>query len=347
VQAAPPTPGKPGAQINLTQEVGNVAGGQVTGAQVGSVAGDLDVTVKQVIQGDYVSQQTIVTLGPEAVERIVQVLTARQQLDGRPLQTVMAQAAPEHVGRQIGAVVAAQRELAAGGAAVNPRTAHRLGMLAAYDRDYDTALSYFRQATQADPEYAEAFAAISWLQQSRATSDLDAGDYDAAVARLAEAREASMHTDPLDASALAQRGYISKTLAQVAEARHREAERRKYYDEAARLFEQAARLNPNDAGAQNGLGNVQDALGNLDAAISAYERALELAPGYTAAYHDLALAYEAKMSAEPSAAGQWRDKALKAWQEAYRLAPDDPGFSPDDVLAIGRRIRWLESQQDR
>jgi tetratricopeptide (TPR) repeat protein len=157
-----------------------------------------------------------------------------------------------------------------------------------------------------------------------------------------------MHTDPLDGSAMAQRGYISKTLAQVAESRHRKAERDKYYDEATRLFEQAARLNPKDASAQNGLGNVHHARGNLDDAISAYQRAINLAPKYTAAHHDLALAFEdkAKIEAEPSARRQCREKALEAWEEAYRLAPGDPGFSADDVLAIGQHIEELRRQHD-
>jgi tetratricopeptide (TPR) repeat protein len=332
--------------ISANVDVGNMTGGRITGARIGSVAGNLDVTVQQVVEGDYVDARTIVAAGPEAVMQIVRALMATQELDGRALQTVMARTAPENVGRQIGAVVAAQRKLAAGGAPVHPHTAYRLGMLAAYSRDYDTALSYFRQATQVDPEYSEAFAAISWLQQSRAMSDLDARDYDAAVARLAEARDAAMHTDPLDGSAMALRGYISKTLAQVADSRHRKVERQKYYDDAARLFEQAAKLDPDDASAQNGLGNVQHALGNLDAAISAYQRAIELAPKYTAAYHDLALAFEAKMEAEPSARGHWRERALEAWQEAYRLAPDDPGFSADQVLAIGQRISLLRRHQD-
>jgi tetratricopeptide (TPR) repeat protein len=335
----------PGMRASVA--VGDMTGGKIIGARVGSVAGDLDVTVQQVVHGDYVDARTIVAAGPEAVERIVRALMATQELDRRALQTAMARPAPKKVGRQIGAVIAAQRELAAGGAPVHPETAYRLGMLAAYGRDYATALSYFRQATEVDPEYSKAFFAISWLQQSRAMSDLDVLDYDAAVARLAEAREAAMHTDPLDGSAMALRGYISKTLAQVAESQHRAAERQKYYGDAARLFEQAAKLDPDNASAQNGLGNVQHALGNLDAAISAYRRAIELAPEYANAYHDLALALEAKMKAEPSAKGHWRERALEAWQEAYRLAPNDPGFSAEQVLALGQRIGWLRRQQDK
>lgn len=320
--------------VDSKMNVGKVTGGEVIGTQV-----------NQVIRGEFVDARTIVEIGPEGVREIVRLLM-QSQGDPSSVQAVMARTAPEDVGRQISAVVSAQRQLAASGVTPDPETAYRLGMLAAYRRDYDTALSYFRQATQADPEYRDAFAALSWLQQYLAMSDLGAGNFDAVLDRLAEAREAAMHTDPLRASDIAQRGYIYKTLAQVAESRHQEAEREKYYSEAGRFFEQATKLDPHDASAQNGLGNVLCARRDLDGAIAAYRRAINLAPGYTAAHHDLALAFEQKITAEPPAAKQWRERALEAWQEAYRLAPSDPGFSADDVLAIGQRIDWLKRQQD-
>jgi len=156
-----------------------------------------------------------------------------------------------------------------------------------------------------------------------------------------------MHTDPTDARALALRGYIAKTLAQIAQARGQPADRGKYAQEAARLFEQAAKLNPSDAGAQNGLGNVQHMLGNLDAAIAAYRRAIKLAPGYAAAWHDLAAACEAKMHADPAHAEKWRKAALEAWRKTYALAPEDPGFSADTIVSIGQRIHRLEGQPNR
>jgi tetratricopeptide (TPR) repeat protein len=250
-------------------------------------------------QGDYVERQTIINLvlaesGPEALNTIAKLLATLQGVDQQALQKLGTQVVPEHVSRQIAEVVAAQQEVTAQGVQITAATAYHLGMLAAYDRKYDMALGYFRQATQADPEYSAGFAAIAWLQQSRAQDDLFYRDLDAAVSKLADAREAGAHTDPLDPSALALRGYIAKTLAQVAEARRQPADRQKYYSEAARLFEHAAQLNPTDASAQNGLGNIQYALGNLDAAITAYRRGVTLAPSYTAAYHDLALAYEGK-----------------------------------------------------
>ncbi|HUX75716.1 MAG TPA: hypothetical protein VMY40_03630 [Anaerolineae bacterium] len=82
-----------------------------------------------------------------------------------------------------------------------------------------------RGAPQANPEHGDAFRrmfvirAIVWLQQSRTMHDVQARDYDAglsadrAIGRLADARTAGLHTDPLDREALALRGYVAKTLA--------------------------------------------------------------------------------------------------------------------------------------
>ncbi len=346
---------KPSTQITATQEVGSVEGGKVTGVEVGQVAGDVTIesTVSQieahVIQGDYVGRDVItnniLVLGdPHALDGILQGLMTMQGVDKQALKSLGALAVPEHVSNQIVEVMAAQKEVAARGIPATPQALYRLGMVAAYRRDYDAALGYFRQATQANSEYSDAFEAIAWLQQSRAMDDIQARNYDAAISRLADARTAATRTDPLDPEALALRGYIAKTLAQVAEARDDQADRQKYYQEAARLFEHVVQLEPNDASAHNGLGNVEHALGNLDGAIAAYSRAIELAPGYAAAHHDLALAFEAKMQADPARAGEWCQKALQAWQRTYQLAPDDPSFSADYILTIGQRISWLKRQ---
>ncbi len=346
---------KSSTQITVTQKVGSVEKGEVTGVQVDQVAGDVTVesTVNQieshVIQGDYVDRDVIINNilvmdDPHALDEILQSLMAMQGVNKQALQNLGALALPEHVGHQVGEVMAAQEEVAARGMPATPQTLYHLGMLAAYRRDYDKALGYFRQTAQADPEYSDAFEAIAWLQQSRAMGDVHARDYDAAISRLADARTAAASADPLDPQTLALRGYIAKTLAQIAEARGKQADRQKYYQEAARFFEHVVQFQPDEASAHNGLGNVECALGNLDAAIAAYERAIELAPHYTAAYHDLALAFEAKAQADPERADEWRLKALQAWQKTYQLAPDDAGFSADYILTIGQRISWLKRQ---
>ncbi len=340
-------------EISSTQDVGSVSGGEVKGVEIGNVSGSVAIesVVNQIeariIEGQYVDRraitQNILVLGPEALEQIVKRLAALQGVDKESIQDISKRAIPEYVSQQIVEVVAAQREVAAQGMLTTPQSSYQLGMLAAYNRKYETALGYFRQAVQTDPEYNAAYEAIAWLQQTRANEHISERQYDAAVACLAEAREATLHTDPLDPQALAQRGYIAKTLAQLAEARQQPPERDRYYEEAARTFEQVVKLYPDDPSAHNGLGNVQYARGNLEAAITAYQRAIHLAPNYTAAYHDLALAYEGKIRADPQNGAKWRKEALKAWKKTYELAPQDPAFSPDYILTIGQRIHWLET----
>ncbi len=299
------------------------------------------------VDGDYIEHQEITQVFlvvPGAQEAVVEWLTDKQGVDKSLLQNLGTQVAPTHIGRQLEEVEAAQQEAAANGVPLTSQAAYRFGILAAYRRDYKVALAYFQQATQADLEYSDAFEAIAWLQQSQAMHDLNRQDYEAAMDKLRAARGAAKQTDPLDARALALRGFIAKTLAQLSEARQDQADREKYYAEAVRLFEYTVQFDPHNASAQNGLGNVHHALGNLDAAIEAYTRAIELAPTYTAVYHDLALAYEAKMQANPASVAEWCRKALATWQQAYHFAPDDPGFSADHILQIGKRIRWLERQ---
>jgi tetratricopeptide (TPR) repeat protein len=322
-----------------------VAGDEVHGDKV-TVESMLALFAEKNIEGDYVDRRTItnnvLVLGPEALEAIGRWLTTQQDLDKGLLRRPGAPAPPDTVDRQIEEVIAAQGEATARGVPLTAPAAYQLGLLAAYRRDYDEALAYFQQATLADASYSDAFEAIAWLQQSRAMDDIQNQDYDAAMGRLAQARTAATQSDPLDPQALALRGYIAKTLAQIAEARGDKAEGEKYYAEAARFFEGVIKLDPANAAAHNGLGNVHYARGELDAALKACGEATRLAPRYTAAHHDLALAYEGKMKEEPDRAAEWCRRALAAWRQVYALGPEDAAFSAEYLLTIGQRIGWLE-----
>jgi tetratricopeptide (TPR) repeat protein len=353
VPASPQT----STQISATVEVGSIASGKATGVEVGTVAGDVTVesTVNQIeakiVQGDYVGRDqitnNILVLGPEGLEALLGRLKTMLKVDEEALKKSGPQPVPKNVGQQIGEVIAAQKQMAAQGALATPQSLYDLGMLAAYHREYEQALDYFRQATALDQEFFQAFKTIAWMQQSRAMDDFQGGNYPAAREKLAEALNATRQTDPLDLEALNLRGYIAKTLAQIAEALHDQENKQKYNQEAARLFHHIVQLDPDDPGAHNGLGNIEFALGNVDAAIAAYERAIDLAPTYTAAYHDLALALETKMARDPVYAADWRQKAIQAWKKTYELAPNDPAFSADYIVTIGQRIYKLGQQQEK
>lgn len=162
-------------------------------------------------------------------------------------------------------------------------------------------------------------------------------DSNSAIDRLEEGRKALMHTDPLDAKALSCRGYVAGTLFQVTELQ-------KYNEEAANLFTQAVRLDPSYPGALKGLAVAKHYMGDLNAEIDLYLKTVKLAPKYASAHHDLAIAYEEKMQTDPGQKTQWCRKALREWQTFYQLAPNDPGFSEDYIVRIGKHITNLKGE---
>ena len=302
---------------------------------------------QKITNSEYVEHQDllqVILVVPGAQGDVTKLLVEKEGIDDKLLDELGAAVAPEHIKRQIKEVELAQKEAEAQGVTLEPKDAYRLGTLAMYRRDYDSALDYFRKAAKNDPEYTQAFAAVAWILQRQAMSDMNNQDYDAAMSKLSYAYVAAARTDPLDSHGLALRGSIAKTQAQIADIQKDQTSRHKYYSEAARMFKGALNLDSSDAGAWNGLGNVEYAEGDLDAAIEAYNKAIELIPNYTAAHHDLAIAYERKMQLDPAGALEWCQKALAAYKQTYHLAPGDPGFTSEKILWIGQQILRLEQQ---
>lgn len=350
-----PAAQEPSTQIGVDQTITDMNGGIVKGVEVGQVKGDVSIqsTVNEIEtkieQGDYVDRRQITNIvllsGSQSFDEIVRSIAEILIADKRTLQNPRDQSVPENISRQIAEIQAAQKDVASKGLPTSPQALYQLGMLAAYDRKYDEALDYFRQATDVDDDYADAYEAIAWLQQARAHDDIYLkSDPESAVARLKEARKAAMHTDPLDVNALSLRGYIAGTLYQAtkhADQSHSE----KYNAEAADIFTQAVRLDPSNPSALKGLATAKHEMGDLDAAISLYLKTIELAPEYVSAHHDLAIAYEDKMHVDEEQKTQWCRKALQEWQKAYQLAPNDPGYSADYIVQmIGKRIARLKEQ---
>ncbi len=247
------------------------------------------------------------------------------------------------------------------------------GRNAYYERRYNLALDYFQQATDSDPGFADAYEMICHAQQSLAMREIQQGNYDAAELKLIKAQDAARQTSPLDAQAVALRGFVFKSFAQVAEGRGRaaraageaarkqqrvqeaaqyDARAQRFFQEAGghyalaeRRFEEALSLDPDDASAQLGMGNVLFAQGKLDGAYAACSRATQLMPKFTSAHHDLALVCEAKMAADPAHAGTWCRRALAAWWQAYQLMQGDAAYGPDYASTyIVPRLNWLMEQ---
>ncbi len=319
-------------------QTGGVNFGQGNQVQVGD-----DVVGRDQYTGS-VTQVNIQMMSQEGLEAVINTLADRLGLDKRSLQNPAHSAPTTDEHRKIQEVQAVERQAAAQGVSLTPQAAHRMGTIAYYQRDFKTALDYFRQAAQSDPSYSDAFEAIVRLQQNLAYQDFHRKDYPAALEKLAEARPAAEKMDMKDKDALALRGYLEKLLAQIAEAQGNRPERAQYLQTAESYFRKALQIAPKYANALKGLGNVQSMLGNLDAAIELFEKAISIQPAMVMAHHDLAYAYEAKMRNDIRHAVSWCHKALAEWSQVYKMAPKDPSFSPDYIVWIGQHVTWLENQ---
>lgn len=341
--------------IEVKQEIRN--GHDIKGLELGQLNAN-DVSIRNIIKliepkiihKDYIDRQyisyEIQNLGPEFIDALAQRLIELLKVDINVLQNPGAQPIKEDVGQKITEIIAAQKDAASKGIAATPQAAYNLGILSAYNRDYETSLDFFRQAINLNNEYLDAYKAIAWLQQYRALHDIEMEDYDSANAKLSECLEAVRNTDPLDLDALALRGYIYLTFAKMGKIRNDDVSHDKNIKEAERLFQRIAELDPTNASALNGLADIYRAQGKINDAIIAYNKAIYLAPYYTAAYHDLAQLYEKMMDKEHDKGKriEWGNKSLEAWHKAYESAPDDSAFSEKDILFIGQKISKLRRQ---
>ena len=329
-----PEPPATRPQLKATVGVAHLEGGQAAGFVI-EKARDIDVH----------STVNVLGMNREQMEAFADLITARLGLKDLALKELVRQPVSEAAREAIAQAIAAEKQIAAEGQTVSAKTLYSLGRMALHARNWDEALAYFRQATEADPELSDAFEDIAWLQQSRAMVDYQQQDYDAAMAKLKEAYQAGLHTDPFDPRALALTGFVSKSLAQVAAALGDRDEEQRHLLQAARYFEQATLRDPGDLSAQHGLGNVQHHLGHLDEAIAAYEKVVAARPDHAFAQHDLALAYEQKIKTDPDQASLWCERALQAWCVAYALFQEGRGPTAEtDRLVALAQIRKLEAQ---
>lgn len=169
-QAEKPTTQNPSSQIRVTQRIGKVNGGTVKGVEIGKaedviIQNTINEIKTKIVKGDYVNQQSItniiIDLGPQALDKIVERIVEMLGIDKRILQNLGNQSVPENVSRQIAEVKAVEKDVASRGLPVSAQALYRLGMLAAYDRKYEEALEYFRQATEVNEDYIDAYEAIA------------------------------------------------------------------------------------------------------------------------------------------------------------------------------------------
>jgi tetratricopeptide (TPR) repeat protein len=290
-------------------------------------------------------------IGPEFLEKVIEKLYDEWIANKNIFEIIEHQPFEDNINKLITEIETLQ--IGEEDIRVDPQTLYKLGCLSTVNRHYEAALVFFRMAiqtmaTQDYMEYIDAFEAVSRLQLYRAQQELSKYELDSAMEKLEESIKAAMNLGPFDKNALNLRGYIFKTMAQVAD-----ANRIKFLKKTEKVFRSIIERYPEDESAFNGLGNYYYGLGEFDEAIKFYKEAIRINVEYSAAWHDLALAYDAKMMMDPE---QCKD-ALKAYIEARRLAENELRmaqenpyyaqylvFSPADIEKISQRIRKLEQE---
>jgi tetratricopeptide (TPR) repeat protein len=155
--------------------------------------------------------------------------------------------------------------------------------------DCEKALPYFKKATDADPDYAEA-----WAQT---------GFCNGMLGRHAEALRASKQAVRLKPESAESYINIGSALAYLGQ-----------HKESAEAYRQAIRLDPNNPDAYYALGVTYGKLGKTDDEVQAYRQALRLKPDYIAAYEKLGQGY--------FRLGRFTD-AVAAYRQAVLLKPED------------------------
>lgn len=155
--------------------------------------------------------------------------------------------------------------------------------------DCDKALPYFKRATDADPNYAEAWAQIGFCNEML-------GHHEEAI----KASKQAIRLKPDSAESFFNLGLAYAYLSQ--------------YKDSADAYKQAIRLDPYNADAFYALGLTYGKLGRADDEIQSYKQAIRLKPDHAAAYERLGLGYfRLRKYAE----------AVEAFKQLILIKPDD------------------------
>jgi tetratricopeptide (TPR) repeat protein len=230
------------------------------------------------------------------------------------------------------------------GIPVIPSYSHQMGLVAVFQRRYLDAEYHFKEALQADAEYAEADIGLGLLYQLRANDMLGSGDFPSVEQFL---KQAEMHInralslDHFDLNALVQAGYIYKEYGQQYILMKQLKKAIEPLDKAKQHFEFVLERDSLNASAHNGLGNFYYLRNNLDSAIDQHEKAILLRPDYLFAHHDLGGVYYRKGKTDISKRQECFQKALAEFKQALELNEQQRSLDENTVYDIQIRITWL------
>jgi adenylate cyclase len=186
--------------------------------------------------------------------------------------------------------------------------------------DLDKAVSAFQQALAIDPDYAPAWALLSWAYEYQVRDRSLPRDQGIALAR--EAVERAVAIDDKLALAWSTLSYVKK----------------KYdwdWEGAEAAMDKALQLEPNNTEVLLGTGSVASALGQLDRSIELFERAITVDPLGLVGLGSLAHRYYVR--------GRY-DEALEIYSRILVLVPEDTWirtFIAETYLRMGNPDRAL------
>lgn len=175
--------------------------------------------------------------------------------------------------------------------------------------DCDKALPYFKRATDADPDYAEA-----WAQM---------GFCDGMLGRHADALKASRQAIRLKPDA--PESYLNMGSAYTYLGQ---------FKEAADAYRQAARLDPNNPDTFYALGVTYGKLNRTDDEVQAYKQAIQLRPDFVAAYEKMAQGYF-RLNRLP--------QAIAAYRQVTQLKPGDATAFDNLGVAYLKVMQYAEA----
>jgi tetratricopeptide (TPR) repeat protein len=216
----------------------------------------------------------------------------------------------------------AERILQENGVNITADNLVRLGGLYVALTQYDKANATFLDAVREDPKNTDAYAGLAMANQLMANESMRVQDYDKAEDQLQKAEgyaKLGLQDDPGNESLIEQMGYVQKELASYYADKGDATRANKALASAAQLFSMAIGANPKDAGSYNGLGDIYFQMGEYDKAIKEFETATKLIPGYTFAWHDLALALYTKYQHNNKPDPDTLRDLLQALQKVYEL----------------------------
>ena len=229
--------------------------------------------------------------------------------------------------------------------AVHPRSDSQncleLGGSLASQGDYESAIAYYRQAIQQQPESIDAYLAMGELL-------LQLGRADAAISCYLSGLKQEQHPElyfNLGNVYQAQKQWSRAVLCYQKAVQYSPSHGRAWHElgevfsrqelwsEAVGAYHQAIQFRPDFSWTYNNLGYALIQLHQWSDAIPAYQEAIKLKPDFVWSHYNLAEAY--------GKLGQW-SSAIICYQQAAKLQPDLPQLQQHLGDAFYRR-----SQQDR